>query len=507
MKLFASYARVDKPYCVDIVSILSVHDVWYDQRMYAGQNWWNEILGRLDWCEGFLYLLSKDSVASEYCNKEYELAKSLGRAIIPILIQKDTVLPESLREVQYVDFTEGMTPQAVSDLLNAIYVSDQRLRENPPPPVTIQSTDIRPPSVDGARVMANAVNAMENGRFDDAVFLLRQARSNGFKPQFINIDTILKEAEEALEKQTYIRVAEREYRPIAELAKSQKTLKFACEAYAAFKEVYPDYDPDDVARLCKESSTQVRKLSEPTTNFTLPLLEWCKVPLGVVTILENEEEENSQARTIYVDEFRMTKYPITNGQYQFFIDSEDGYCNPEWWQFSSFARTWRAKHPQPQPSSFKGNERPREMVSWYDAMAFCRWLSAKTGMNLTLPTQAQWQRAAQGDDNRQYPWGNTFDKDNANTRESQIRMSTIVMRYPQGASPYGVMDLAGNLWEWCLNSRGEHHSPVDITNNKKRAVQGGSFVSDYQRSQISFHYYLNPQTFYGSIGFRVVHIS
>ncbi len=83
MRIFVSYARVDKPFCIQIVDTLDVHETWYDQRLYAGQNWWKEILRRLDWCESFVYLLSPDSISSEYCRKEFELAQSLGKHIVP----------------------------------------------------------------------------------------------------------------------------------------------------------------------------------------------------------------------------------------------------------------------------------------------------------------------------------------------------------------------------------------------------------------------------------------
>ncbi len=61
MRLFLSYARVDKPYAIQVVNMLDIHEIWYDQRLYAGQDWWREILRRLDWCDGFIYLLSPDS--------------------------------------------------------------------------------------------------------------------------------------------------------------------------------------------------------------------------------------------------------------------------------------------------------------------------------------------------------------------------------------------------------------------------------------------------------------
>ena len=95
---------------------------------------------------------------------------------------------------------------------------------------------------------------------------------------------------------------------------------------------------------------------------------------------------------------------------------------------------------------------PRENVNWYEAMAFANWLGAQLRMTITLPTVAQWQRAAKGDDDRYFPWGDDYDEDRCNTVETGLKQTTPVDRYRKGASPYGVYDMAGNVWEWTLNS-------------------------------------------------------
>lgn len=107
-----------------------------------------------------------------------------------------------------------------------------------------------------------------------------------------------------------------------------------------------------------------------------------------------------------------------------------------------------------------GDDFPRTDVSWYEAVAFCRWLTEKALIlhpsgtsdhwEIRLPSEQEWQRAAQGNDGREYPWGNRFDKARANTFESGIGAATPVTRFTGGASPFGVMDMCGNVWEWCL---------------------------------------------------------
>ena len=164
------------------------------------------------------------------------------------------------------------------------------------------------------------------------------------------------------------------------------------------------------------------------------------------------------------------------------------------------------KNPQPKPPRFKGDERPRENVTWYEAMAFCNWLSARTGYTITLPTEQQWQRAAQGDDNFLYPWGNLFEMKRCNTRESKIRMTTAVTRYEDGVSAFGVYDMAGNVWEWCLTGEDGITDNPDITTNIQRAVHGGSFIGESHRAQAPFRFLLQPMYYYATIGFRIVQI-
>ena len=500
MRLFVSYARVDKPYCIQIVDMLDVHETWYDQRLYAGQNWWKEILRRLDWCEGFIYLLSPESVKSEYCRREFELAQSLGRHIFPAIVHPNVDIPQMLKEIQYADLSKGLTAEAVKTLLNAIHLASRNTKGankqsvNTAPDVNIQS-----PAKDPATVIGMAATAMEKGQFDQAVFLLKQAKANGYKSKFINIDAIMSEAEAALERQSYLREAEREYKQIAMLVKYKPTLKLGQEAFHSFQKEFPDYDPENLAEQCR-----VNGESKPVaTGFKLPLLQWCQVSAGNVCFEFADNIGELQSRDFHVEAFSLSKYPVTNAQYQVFLDDPYGYGNMEWWQFSTAAYQWRKDHPHSYDAKFKGDERPREMVTWYDAVAFCEWLSDRLHKKVMLPTLAEWQRGYQGDTRFKFPWGNQFKADFCNTAESSIKMTSIVTRYEQNVSPYGVCDMAGNVWEWCRNTGIEGDFIEAFQLNSKRVVRGGSYMSQANRSAISFHYALNPSNLHSSIGFRI----
>lgn len=195
-------------------------------------------------------------------------------------------------------------------------------------------------------------------------------------------------------------------------------------------------------------------------------------------------------QTFDVPAFAMAKYPVTNAQFEVFIQAKDGYADPQWWDYSDDAKAWRQQNAKPLKPGFGGvDDHPRANVCWYEAVAFCRWLSSKVptpnpspsngdgrrgGDVITLPTEQQWQRAVQGDDGRAYPWGNVFDPKCCNTRESGIKRTTPVTAYPEGASPYGVLDMAGNVWELCLT---DWDTGLDDVNksSERRVLRSGSW--------------------------------
>lgn len=513
MRLFISYARIDKPYCIQIVQLLDIHDVWYDQRLYAGLNWWNEILRRLEWCEGFIYLLSPESVKSEYCRREYDLACSLGRHIFPVLIQSETPIPSGLHDIQYADLSQGLLAESVKVLLNAVHLAEVRQRQNEAARTALFGPkNISAPGMEPSAVIGAAAHAMEKGEYDQAVFLLRQAKENGYTSRFINIESLLAEAEAALNHQSQLREIERDYKQIAALIDHKVTARLGCEAFEAFHREIKDYDPDNLAAKCAAwtaASLAEKKTQIPTPIISkeLPLLKWCQVPAGEVVFRYTDTQKNAKRVTVQLDEFNISKYPITNAQYDVFINSPQGYSNSEWWSFSDDAYQWFRANASPKPPKFQGEDRPREMLNWYEAVAFCGWLSDRIDHPVTLPSIFEWQRAFQGDDQRLFPWGNTFDVALCNTIESQLKMTSLVTRYPESASPFAVHDLAGNVWEWCLNLDFANNFSPDLQKLGKRIVRGGSFMSPGLRANANFYYSLKPDTFHAAIGFRVVYKS
>ena len=127
--------------------------------------------------------------------------------------------------------------------------------------------------------------------------------------------------------------------------------------------------------------------------------------------------------------FRMARYPVTNIQYQTFIDA-GGYRDDRWWQ--------DLQRPDPQPSYWPQANRPRTNVNWYEAVALTRWLSTQLGYEVRLPTEEEWERAARGLDGREYPWGNAYESGRANIDDCLLYTSPsprdgLLSRMPSSA--------------------------------------------------------------------------
>jgi formylglycine-generating enzyme required for sulfatase activity len=205
-------------------------------------------------------------------------------------------------------------------------------------------------------------------------------------------------------------------------------------------------------------------------------IPWIDIPAGRVTLAAGGYLAGPTP--FEVPAFAIAQYPVTNAQFAEFV-AAGGYADRAWWTVDGWAR--RQREQWSEPRFWQANDWNRPLcpvvgVSWYEALAFCAWLSEVSGEAITLPTEQQWQRAAQGDDGREFPWGNADPDAHLCNWNRNVDQTTPVDRYPDGASPFGVMDLSGNVWEWCLTGWDGDTSVAG--SGAARILRGGSWSSD-----------------------------
>jgi formylglycine-generating enzyme required for sulfatase activity len=227
-----------------------------------------------------------------------------------------------------------------------------------------------------------------------------------------------------------------------------------------------------------------------------------------IEVRKDPNDANSEVvgLTRTVGRFWMARYPVTVAQFRAFL--AECHRDGEWRLPPGFPVELPASYPPPKPRARLGNH-PVDSVNWYDASAFCHWLGARLGFEIRLPTEFEWQYAAtSGDPAFTYPWGADWDPVaepwRANTFESDLGRSTAVGLYPQGASRTDVLDMAGTVWEWCLNHFEEPDVTEFSTSSDPRVLRGGSWDDYRGLARAANRGRFNPNNRNNLIGFRVV---
>jgi len=244
-------------------------------------------------------------------------------------------------------------------------------------------------------------------------------------------------------------------------------------------------------------------------------LGFIEIPAGVFTMGSAPNEGSSFERPQHEVSLRrhfIARYPVTVAQFRAFVDVT-GYA----WMYKDFPQEY-------------GNH-PVVAVSWYDALAYCEWLTEKLqatswplarllreGWRITLPSEAEWEKAARGTDGRQYPWGNQPDPNLANYNATGIGTTSAVGCFAAGKSPYAVEDMSGNVWEWTRSLWGEmsgeptfnySYRPDDgredlrASAGRSRVLRGGAFWDGHQQVRCAYRGRYGARPSYNLVGLRV----
>ena len=433
MRLFISYSRDDKAWTYELRRALrdrADHDAWIDQRIIPAQDWWDSILTNIEQAEGVIYVMTPKSVELIYCLAEMEYALALNKPVVPLMLKScDNPAALRRRRIQYEMIDDHM---ALGDVLFTIERALGQIRVD-----LLQGTKYKPPTPRPPR--PNEPRPARKPEQVSEVFMLAEEAAS--ENNLTLAEKLFQQVIDADPKGYGLAAAERlgeirferdrtaDYLNIVQMVANPALRKGAAALWRVYVAKYGvEFDPNGIASELKQTNRTpvARRLRVP--ELLPPPFEWIEIPAGKVTLTPDEMTRRtvtSNAITIFdVPAFAIAKYPLTNAQYAKFIEA-GGYQEQQWWTAAGWEareqgwawidREWKPTgNPWTEPrywqdGKWNGAEQPVVGVSWYEAVAFCRWLSQVSGENVTLPTEQQWQRAAQGNDDRVYPWGNEWD--------------------------------------------------------------------------------------------------
>lgn len=238
------------------------------------------------------------------------------------------------------------------------------------------------------------------------------------------------------------------------------------------------------------------------TNFNM--LRWTK--------------RTEHIREITLPRYAISKHPITQQQYRRFVE-DGGYHIQRYWTREGWDHrgrgTWESPLGWQATADENMEQHPVVGVSWYEAYAYCRWLSTQSEKTYTLPTEAEWEKAARGPEGRIYPWGNHWESARCNTIDSHAAAGEStdhnhqieqVGSYPHGDSVYGVSDMSGNVLEWCFDVFQLYYDPTcasNLADRSARVVRGGAYYLPRYFARAAFRHRLAPFSRLRYVGFRI----
>ncbi len=326
-----------------------------------------------------------------------------------------------------------------------------------------------------------------------------------------NWHAILSEADKTSQVDALLTVVRREYGENTQLG----------EAVTAWRAGGGEVPPSIRAAV---SAVSVSQPHQPAPESARPLstpidFDWVTIAAGEF-LMGSDKQQDALAQDnelpqhrLYLPEYRIARVPVRVAQFEQFVQAtnyktvaeEKGsgyvYTGTKWEDVKG--AFWA--HPRGPKSDVKQKaNHPVTCVAWRDALAFCAWAQVR------LPTEAEWEKAARGTDDRIYPWGNSNpDKERCNFN-MHVGDTTPVSHYPKGASPYGVLDMAGNVWEWTSTQwlddyRGYVGKADDnAEGDERRVLRGGSFNYYEFNVRCAYRFFYYPDSRFNNVGFRVV---
>lgn len=250
----------------------------------------------------------------------------------------------------------------------------------------------------------------------------------------------------------------------------------------------------------------------------LPAVDWVEIPAGTFLYQDGEQRP--------LPTFYISRYHITSRQFGAFLQAEDGFHDARWWEGFPETRQRAKLSGVPPVQAFDYPNHPFDGANWYDALAFCRWWSYRLGgkfeaqevweWKVRLCTDLEWEKAARGAEGRRYPWGDDYISGYANLDERDrfgiqgapreeghfFGGTTAAGIFPQAASPYGVMDMVGTIWDMLLSLHHAQDDP-DLSSIYPRLIRGGTWFTGIDYASVTTRTMHEAHVRFYDYGFRV----
>lgn len=498
LRVFLCHASQDKPVVWKIHRYLKQHGIqpWLDQlELLPGQDWKVEIPKAIDASDVILVCLSKNSVNKEgYVQKEitFALDKALEKPegtifIIPVKLE-ECEIPQRLSRFQWVEYFRA---DGRKQILAGLNVRAKELGE-----------DISPVFLEEVRKgkPATKQSGSESQPLDEVGHELSKSQKVKAQPT-------------PVEKKT------QERNRITDLRK----VGFGGAVIAGLLLIlvggnyyFNNYKPSQTTpqtTILLETPTAKPRTPTPTKTitpvpptitptpgigsiYTSKDVLMMYIPAGSFSMGSNIRDDESPIHAVYLDAYYIDKFEVTNASYEKCVEA--GECKPP---VPSNSNSRFAYYSNPE-----FDEYPVVYVSWEMAKTYCEWRGDR------LPTEAEWEKAARGEDGRTFPWGDGYNCDRANIIFNDTYCNGDTSKvgiYLQGVSPYGTYDMAGNAWEWVSDwYDGEYYmkspsfNPLGPETGSAKVFRGGSWSDRADAIMTTRRNYSDPTSIFNNVGFR-----
>jgi formylglycine-generating enzyme required for sulfatase activity len=460
--IFISYSHRDTEYAHALAKNLQGmgFDIWIDERLDYGSQWPQELQKQLDSCSAFILIMSPRSYTSEWVQSELQRARRKQKPVFPLLLEGDEPWL-SVESTQYYDVRGGLYPDTKFYTALKNVMSPTPVGRTLKMPKGSGKAKLTSSSQQNTGIMIALIGVVLVSLVGFAILLVPRLSAGPANPTSPALQPT--DGETALEEPTSV---------------------LAVTSTSESAQPPPVGNPGDYEMVLVPAGEFM--MGGSAADELADCLEYFHSECQLSWFLDEEP-----AHEVSVDAFYIDLYEVTNALYK--TCEEEGVCKPPQ---SSLSNNRLEYYGNPEFDNY-----PVIKVDWNQAKTYCEWRGAR------LPTEAEWEKAARGTDGRMYPWGGKLDETLANYHWN-VSDTTAVGSYENGKSPYGVYDMAGNVWEWVSSlykpyPYAANDGRESLSATGPRVMRGGGWGQEGGNSvSVSYRFGYDPTNTNLDLGFR-----